>query len=117
MSFIVVYTIEAHPAGSNSPYANREWTAAYSKDRSGAPVNQPDTFEERMGLARKVVSEEGLELPVLVDEMDNPVWCTYGPAPNIAYLISTEGRIALRQPWYDVAGMEKAIRKLLGLGF
>jgi len=38
---------------------------------------------------------------LLVDEIDNPVWCTYGPAPNIAYLIGTNGKIIAKQGWYD----------------
>jgi hypothetical protein len=52
----------------------------------------------------------------LVDEMDNPVWCTYGPAPNIAYLVGTEGRIIIKQPWYDPKEMEKALIDYLKLG-
>jgi len=48
-------------------------------------------------------------VPVLVDEIDNPLWCTYGPAPNIAYLIGTNGTVVIRQDWFDPAGMESAI--------
>lgn len=48
-------------------------------------------------------------MPVLVDEMDNPLWCTYGPAPDIAYLIGTDGKIVEKQGWYDPEQMESAI--------
>ena len=67
-----------------------------------------------MELARKTVDEEGISTPVLVDEIDNPVWCTYGPAPNIAYLIGTEGMIMAKQGWYDPEQMESAISAYLG---
>ena len=48
-------------------------------------------------------------MPVLVDEMDNAVWLTYGPAPNIAYLIGTDGRIVAKQSWYQPEQMEVVI--------
>jgi hypothetical protein len=48
-------------------------------------------------------------MPLLVDEIDNPVWCTYGPAPNIAYLIATDGRIIAKQSWYAPKLMEQTI--------
>ena len=46
---------------------------------------------------------------MLVDEMDNPLWCTYGPAPDIAYLIGTDGKIVEKQGWYNPEEMEAAI--------
>jgi len=72
-------------------------------------VDQPLTYEERVELARKTAVEASINIPLLVDEIDNPVWCTYGPAPNIAYLIGTDGRIIAKQGWYDPKLMEQAI--------
>ena len=85
----------------------------YSTDAEGNPVYQPQTYEARLELARKTVTEEGIEVPVLVDEIDNPIWCTYGPAPNIAYLIGTDGRIVEKQGWYNPEKMEVAIADYL----
>ena len=109
MHFINIYTIDAHPTGSTSPYSNREWTGAYSNDKEGNPVGQPLTYEERVELARKTIAEAGIKIPLLVDEIDNPVWCTYGPAPNIAYLIGTDGKIIAKQGWYNPKLMEQEI--------
>ena len=41
--------------------------------------------------------------------MDNPLWCTYGPAPDIAYLIGMDGTVVEKQVWYQVELMEEAI--------
>ncbi|MFC2022724.1 hypothetical protein ACFLTL_00985 [Chloroflexota bacterium] len=49
----------------------------------------------------------------MVDEIDNPVWCTYGPAPNIAYLIGTNGTIFKKQGWFQAGQMELAIADYL----
>jgi len=107
---IIVYTLEAHPMDSVSPYSNEEWPLKYSTDKEGNPVTQPSTYKERIDMAKKTIEDEGLNIPVLVDEMDNPIWCTYGQAPNIAYLIQTDGRIIVKQDWYDPEKMEEFIR-------
>lgn len=60
------------------------------------------------------INAEEITVPVLVDEMDNPLWCTYGPAPNIAYLIGTDGKIVTKQDWYNPEEMESAILAYLG---
>ncbi len=65
-------------------------------------------------MARKTIAAEDITVTVLVDEMDNALMCTYGPAPNIAYLIGTEGKIIAKQAWYDPQQMESAILAYLG---
>lgn len=112
--FLIIYTIDAHPIGSVSPYSTKEWPAAFSKDENGAPVFQPQSYDQRVSLAKKTIEESHIRIPVLVDEFDNPVWFTYGPAPNIAYLIDKDGTVILRQSWYDALKMEEAIIKLSG---
>ncbi|MFC1908801.1 hypothetical protein ACFLXD_02910 [Chloroflexota bacterium] len=92
-----------------SPYSDKEWPSFYSTDKEGNPVGQPLTYLERLELARETVAEEETRVPVLVDEIDNPVWCSYGPAPNIAYLIGTDGKIVIKQGWYEPEMMEQAI--------
>ena len=62
-----------------------------------------------MELARETAAAEVITVSVLVDEMDNPLWCTYGPAPNNAYLIGTDGTIIAKQGWYQPDEMESAI--------
>ena len=64
-------------------------------------------------MARKTVAAEGITVPVLVDEMDNPLRNTYGPAPNNAYLIGTNGRIVTKQGWYQPDQMEVDIDRYL----
>ena len=112
--FILIYTIEAHPVGVISPYSDKEWTGRASTDKEGNPLGQPITYQARREMAVQAVSELAITLPVLVDEIDNPVWCTYGPAPNIGYLIGTDGVIVEKQPWYQPEQMEQAIIQYLG---
>ena len=105
MHFVTIYTKEAHPT-SGRP-------SAFSYDAAGNPIDQPQTHAERVALAAKTIEEAGIIMPVLVDEMDNPLWCTYGRMPNNAYFIGMDGRVILRQAWNDVVEMEEAILRYL----
>ncbi len=111
--FIIIYTVEAHPIGSPSPYSGREWPSSASTDTEGNPRTQPTTYQERLDLASEMIQEIGITMPVLIDEIDNPVWCTYGPAPDIAYLIDRDGIIVEKQGWYQPDLMETVIDKYL----
>ena len=74
---------------------------------------QPGTYEERVTQATQMVRELAISVPVLIDEMDNGVWCTYGPAPDSAYLIGRDGMVVEKQGWYQPKQMESAIEKYL----
>ncbi len=102
MHFIIIYTKEAHAIDTG-----RVGRSSY--DEQGNPIYEPQTYDERIALAHKTITAEGITVPVLVDEMDNAVWHTYGPAPDIAYLIGTDGKIVEKQGWYQPPEMEAAI--------
>jgi len=106
--FAVLYTVEAHPAGSVSPYSEQEWLTDENR-RDGILLKQPATFEERARLASGSRTALKLEMPVLVDGMDNAGWEEYGNAPNACYLIDSKGEVRLRQDWFDPAALEKGL--------
>jgi hypothetical protein len=110
--FVHVNVIEPHPSAPDpSPYSGEVWEGATSRP-------QPRTYGERVGLAAEMalIIEGGQT--VLVDDLTpgprtNPLWCTYGPAPNTGYLIDRNGVLRAVQQWIDVPLMEAAIRQLL----
>jgi hypothetical protein len=109
-----VLVIEPHPQPPDpSPYSGRPAAMAYSTRP------QSTTFEQRLEAAEAIAPLlEGDQL-VLIDELAppasvDPVWCTYGPAPNSAFLIRQDGILKVVQAWLDVEAMEAAILRLLG---
>lgn len=103
--FIIIYVWEAHPIeGRPSPY---------TYDEEGTPIHQPTNYVERVEMARKTIAAEDITVTVLVDGMDNALMCTYGPAPNNAYLIGTDGKIIAKQGWYQPNQMEAAVQEYL----
>jgi hypothetical protein len=105
----VIYTIEAHPEGSESPYAR----GVADGDAGGVEVAQAANLEERIAVAREARANLTLgSLRVLVDGMDNAAWEAYGPAPNTAFLIEG-GYVVDRQTWFNPVAMDQTLRALL----
>lgn len=111
-AFFLLYTVEAHPATDPSPYRPGEWLTEQNI-REGILLRQPKSYPERVTLASRCQADLGSPVPVLVDEMDNSTWIRYGRAPNAAYLIDYEGKIRLRQGWFNPVRFEEELLTLL----
>jgi hypothetical protein len=110
-------------------------TTAQSIDINDAPLFQPKTFKERVNQAKSMIEQSRIAsinllnpaaftpitTPMLIDDMDNRVWNTYGYMPNCVYLIGKDGIIKYRENWhsgdpttYAWPNMEAAIKQCLG---
>lgn len=107
-----VYVIEPHPTNPDpSPYSGVVWELEYSSK------SQPKTYDGRViNALDQVPLIEGDQLLLVDDltpgELNNPVWCTYGPCPNCAFLIGQDGVIDTVQLWID-SSIQDAIDALL----
>ena len=111
-NFVLIYTLEAHPYGSNSPYRDEEWVTA----RNQVPailVPQHTSLQERMMVASMSKTELKFEYPFLVDSLDNATWQAYGSAPSPAFVIDRTGVITLRQASVDPDEIDKSLAQLL----
>ncbi|TVQ28992.1 MAG: hypothetical protein EA370_15850 [Wenzhouxiangella sp.] len=113
VDFVVVYTTEAHPVGTVSPYRDREWLS-FPNWITNTRVPQPETLDERIAQAQWSSSEMNRSDLILVDELDNATWKTYGAAPSPAFVIDTAGLIVLTQPWIEPRGIREILDQLLG---
>jgi acetyl esterase/lipase len=100
----ILYVKEAHPAedGATSP---------------GRPLGarthpQPETFKEKLQLANLFNQEIDHGNAIYVDDLERTAGNALGTGPNIGLLINTDGKIVLRQGWFDAKGMEAAIQQL-----
>ena len=105
---VVVYVIEAHPAGSPSPYANREWITKKNRD-ADLIRPQPKTLAERRQLAADYCKATGWNGRVVLDNMDNRLWEYLGGGSNSAVVLVPDGRVMARTGWYDSERLEAAI--------
>ena len=118
LGYLLVYVIEPHPKPPDiSPYAGKPWKFKYSD------LHQPLNYTARLANAAHINDAFKLNrlFTVAVDDLvphnrtgNDPVWCAYGPAPNAAWLIDTDGKVVLAQTWFEASQMDRAIGKLLG---
>lgn len=87
VAFFVVYIKEAHP--------EEGWVLGRNR-RAEVRVNDPTTDERRAEVAETCAVRLRIQMPVLVDGIDNAVASAYGGWPDRLYLIGRDGRIAFQ---------------------
>lgn len=76
-------------------------------------IEQPESMEERLKLARSTCSEDNINIPVLVDGINNEVSQMYGRLPNSTVIIDKNGIIVEKQGWADAKKSEEVLAGLL----
>jgi hypothetical protein len=87
VAFFVIYIKEAHPEDG--------WVLGRNR-RADVRVIDPSTDELRAELAQTCAIRMRIQMPVLVDRIDNAVSSAYGGWPDRLYLIGRDGRIAFQ---------------------
>ena len=98
--FYVVYTREAHATG--------EWEVDRNKDE-GIQVEQPKTLDARKTLASAARDKLKITVPILIDSPENEAAKAFGTGANSAYVINRDGKIAVRQEWFEPNALRRAI--------
>lgn len=86
---IIVYTLEAHPTDI-SPYSGNV-NLTQQNISEGILFPQPTSYYERKELVDTLLDIMTINAPVYLDGPCNEWWLNFGPAPNNAYLIDTNG--------------------------
>jgi hypothetical protein len=110
--FLVLYTREAHPVGSASPYTGEEWDPWINRI-TGVRVADTTATEDRRRRAQVVRDRIGLVSLVVVDPEGDPGWRALGRAPSAAFVIDREGRVVARQAWVDPAALRRVLDGML----
>lgn len=99
LKIYIVYTIEAHPVADPSPYSGNVWVTSQNQSE-GVLFRQPVTYGERKNMADTMLSRMTILPEILLDGPCNNWWSNFGPAPNNAYLIDTNGVIVRMHGWF-----------------
>ena len=99
--FFLVYISEAH--------AKNDLVPTYSAFKYD--IREPESLEQRIGVAAMLVQNKGLTLPCLVDDMDNKTAKTYHAWPDRVYLIDETGHIGIASP-RGPAGIKRALKRV-----
>ncbi len=108
VEFFMVYIREAHPIDG--------WaTAANAKE--GIVVKQPTTITERVAVLNEMCTKLDINLPPLVDGLDDKVNKAYSAWPDRLYLVGADGKVAYKggpgPGGFKPADLELAIKKAI----
>lgn len=106
--FLVVYVRESNPIDG--------WRLA-TNDQAGITLRQPRDERERAEAAKVCMRKLELEVPMVVDTLDDRVGCLYAGVPSRLYLLDRQGRISYkggRGPFgFKPAELEQSLLLLL----
>jgi len=109
MDFLLIYTREAHPADG--------WQVQNNLDQN-IIFNEPTSDGERTEIAAICQLEMDINMPMLIDGVDNEVEEKYISLPMRLFLIDKDGNLAYvgdRGPrGFDIDGWEEMIKEHLG---
>ena len=91
VNFLVVYTREGHP---------------------GEKVEPHRTMDDKLLQALRLVLEDQVARPVLVDGRDGRVHRAYGGGWDPVFVLDSQGRVVLRRFWNDPAVVNQVLRDL-----
>lgn len=107
-SFYIVYIAEAH--------AVDEWQLG-SNEIDGIRLKQHSHFDERLAAAQLSAQELRLEMPTLVDSMDNAASKLFAAWPERIYIINKGGEVYYRGGYgpydFDPAEARSSLVELL----
>jgi len=104
VNIAILYVKEAHPAEDGSTPQQRPLGARTHP--------QPTTFNEKLQLANLFDKEVDHGNSIYVDDLSRTAGNALGAGPNIGLLINTDGKIVVRQGWFNAKEMEAAIDTL-----
>jgi hypothetical protein len=108
VAFYVVYILEAHPSDLWQDVENV---------KADVVIADPQYANQRRTIASVCVRDLGLEMPAVVDGMDNAVERAYTAWPDRLYVIDRDGRVAFKSaagPYgFHPGDAEGALRGLL----
>ena len=122
LNVAVLYTVEAHPELDPSPYAKyspeledptRPGERPGGNAKVGLSRRQPTTLEGRRELANEFEDLLDVNVPILLDGMDNTAWERFGGGPNVGLLVTSDGTVEVKHGWFDGVTMERSIEYFL----
>jgi hypothetical protein len=96
---VVIYGVEAHPTDTSPYFGYPNLTQDNNND--GIFFPQPLTYGDRKLMVAETYANTPLLAPTYIDALCNNWWLYYGPAPNNAYLIDTNGIVFAKHDWFD----------------
>ena len=113
VNVVILYQREAHPK-PESQTVNRQRIRFRGTTAEQYP--QPKTLDERLTLAKNFDQHMSSDVRIVVADIGGDVNEALGMGPNMGLLINREGKIFVKQGWYDIEAMDTEVAELLAQG-
>lgn len=90
--FFTVYVREPHP---------------------GEHYTQHKDWDQKLRYANDCRSQDGIQNPLLVDDLEGSVHRLYGTMPNMVYIVDKSGKVAYKAMWTDHTEIEAVLQNLV----
>ena len=78
-----------------------------------AEIAQPESFEARCALAKKMQEEYELPMTILVDTMEDQSRALFSDLPSPVFVIDAAGKIVAKFPWPDGPQIKQAVEAIV----
>ncbi len=96
VEFLAMYVREPHP-----------------EERGFPEFRQHESYDQKMDYARRLVDVKELELPVMVDGIDQRYHETLGNLPNMGYVVDKEGKVRYASTWLLADEVDRVLAELV----
>jgi hypothetical protein len=79
----------------------------------GENYQEHHSIEQKFDYARQSREQDGIETPIIIDDLDGAMHRAYGEMPNMVYLIGKDGKIVYKSMWTHHSEIEAMIETLL----
>lgn len=79
----------------------------------GENYHEHHSLEQKFDYARQSRDQDGIETPIIIDDLDGAMHQAYGEMPNMVYIIGKDGRVVYKSMWTHHAEIESMIESLL----
>ena len=79
----------------------------------GENYHEHHSVEQKFDYARQSRDQDGIETPIIIDDLDGAMHRAYGEMPNMVYIIGKDGKVVYKSMWTHHAEIESMIQTLL----
>ncbi len=102
----------------NKAYGARGVSFYYVLSREPHPgfygFTQTDSLEQRKEYVRLANAELQIELPWVIDDMENTMQKTYGYMPNSEFVIGPDGKVLISREWANPTKLKEFLEEKIG---
>ena len=100
LEIYIIYTLEAHPDNAICPYMGYI-DVGNANQMDNIYYHQPIMYMQRKNMVDTMNAHMAFNPTILIDGPCNEWWSHFGPAPNNAYLIDTNGIVRVKNGWFN----------------